>query len=380
MGRQPFMVLLDTGGWTRWIPSIKSTSAEFAYRNKYTGQPETSISLNQEFETSYSGEKYRGHVVTDELWVGRVFPQFKFVVVMESTGAVDKREGYDGIIGMRRPPSNDGRCEFSNTTILDYIVEAGIVTDAIFTFRFCGEKGVRGDSWFIHGNLEFGGTRTEYYHPPIVSLSLYQGTQWVVDITSIEYGDLLLCERCLAYADTGSPDTYAPAEASNKILETLTVDKHVHGLLHVPAHKLNQVRPLRIKLASRIFTVPSQELTRFVSDYLSVFAFQGLLISYEILFAYMCLFLYFLQVWNVGFYHFAIQIEPDTSEKTWTLGVSLLRHFYLLFDQQNNQMGFAAHYNNYARIGTRPFKRAVMHAEMEPIDPDSTARDVEDYL
>ncbi|OON18614.1 eukaryotic aspartyl protease [Opisthorchis viverrini] len=310
MGRQPFMVLLDTGGWTRWIPSIKSTSAEFAYRNKYTGQPETSISLNQEFETSYSGEKYRGHVVTDELWVGRVFPQFKFVVVMESTGAVDKREGYDGIIGMRRPPSNDGRCEFSNTTILDYIVEAGIVTDAIFTFRFCGEKGVRGDSWFIHGNLEFGGTRTEYYHPPIVSLSLYQGTQWVVDITSIEYGDLLLCERCLAYADTGSPDTYAPAEASNKILETLTVDKHVHGLLHVPAHKLNQVRPLRIKLASRIFTVPSQELTRFV--------------------------------WNVGFYHFAIQIEPDTSEKTWTLGVSLLRHFYLLFDQQNNQMGFAA--------------------------------------
>ncbi|OON17621.1 hypothetical protein X801_06538, partial [Opisthorchis viverrini] len=184
IGGQPFMVLLDTGGWTRWIPSSKSTSVEFANKKKYTGQAETSVSMNEEYETSYSGEKYKGNVMIDQLWIaGRMIPHFTFAEVVESSGAVDDRKGYDGIFGMRRPPESFESCKFLKTTFLDFIMDAKLVNDAIFTFRFCGQPGVRGDSWFVRGNLNFGETRWDYYHPPIVNLPLHQGTQWVIDIT-----------------------------------------------------------------------------------------------------------------------------------------------------------------------------------------------------
>ncbi|OON17622.1 hypothetical protein X801_06539 [Opisthorchis viverrini] len=239
---------------------------------------------------------------------GRLIPKFTFVEMVESSGAGDDREGYDGIIGMRRPPENAEDCEFLKTTILDYVLNAGIVNDGIFTFRFCGQHGVRGDSWFVHGNLEFGGTRNDYFYPPIVSLPLHQGTQWVVDITSIEYGDVVLCRLCRVHVDTGSPDTFAPAESSNKLLQNSVVEKHDDGMFHVLPHNLHHLHPLKIKLGSRVFTLLPKELTRF----------------------------------SVGFHHFAIQMEAKAAETTWTLGVSILRHFYLMFDQQSNQMGFAA--------------------------------------
>ncbi|KAG5454690.1 hypothetical protein CSKR_104939 [Clonorchis sinensis] len=225
--------------------------------------------MNQLYETTYSGERYKGNVMMDQLWLaGRLFPQFTFVEIVESSGAGDDREGYDGILGMRRPPENDESCDFLKTTILDYVVNAGIVNDAIFTFRFCGQHGIRGDSWFVHGNLEFGGTRPDYFYPPIVSLPLYQATQWLVDITSIEYGDVVLCNLCRGYVDTGSPDTYAPVAASNKLLEASVVRQHVDGMFHVLPHDLHQVHPLKIKLGHRVYTLLPQQLTRFVSDYL----------------------------------------------------------------------------------------------------------------
>lgn len=309
IGGQPFMVVLDTGGWTRWIPSSKSTSVEFANKKKYTGQAETSVSMNEEYETSYSGEKYKGNVMIDQLRIaGRMIPHFTFAEVVESSGAVDDRKGYDGIFGMRRPPESAESCKFLKTTFLDFIMDAKLVNDAIFTFRFCGQPGVRGDSWFVRGNLNFGETRWDYYHPPIVNLPLHQGTQWVIDITSIQFGDVTLCNPCRAHVDTGSPDAFAPAEVSNVFLKNSVVEKHTDGMLHVCPHNLHLVRPLKIKLQSHVFTLPPQELTRY----------------------------------TVGFHHFAIQANADSGDTTWTLGVSLLRHFYLLFDQQSYQMGFAA--------------------------------------
>ncbi|TGZ49539.1 hypothetical protein CRM22_010906 [Opisthorchis felineus] len=265
--------------------------------------------MNRIYQASYSGQEYVGNVMMDEFWfAGRLFPKFTFVEMVEGYGTGDIREGYDGIIGMRRPPENEESCEVFKTTILDHVVDAGIVKDAAFTFRFCGRHGVRGDSWFIHGNLEFGGIRLDYFHPPIVSLPIYQATQWVVDITSVQYGDVVLCNPCRAHVDTGSPDTFAPAEVLDTLLKHSVVEKHANGVLYVHPHSLYLVQPLKLKMDSHVFTLWPQELTRFTA----------------------------------GFYQFAIQVDSDDSETTWTLGISLLRHLYVLFNQTSNQMGFAA--------------------------------------
>ncbi|KAG5454687.1 hypothetical protein CSKR_104942 [Clonorchis sinensis] len=109
MGKQSSMMLLDTGGSIRWIPSSRSTTSEFANRNKYTQQIKTSVSINQEFKASCSGGKYIGNVKMSAL--GGVFPKFTFVEVVE-TIEEDYREGYDRIIGMRIPLENDESCLF----------------------------------------------------------------------------------------------------------------------------------------------------------------------------------------------------------------------------------------------------------------------------
>ncbi|TGZ74422.1 hypothetical protein CRM22_000939 [Opisthorchis felineus] len=265
------MVLLDTGGWTCWLPSSKSTSKEFALRNKYTDQSSTSVSINKVYETSYSGEKYKGNVMSDQLWLAGYFiSQFTFVEMVECSGAGDNREAYDGIIGMRRSPENDDSYELFKTTILDYVVNAGIVKDAVFSFRFCGQPGVRGQSWFLDGNLNFGGIRVGYFHPPIVVLPLYQSQQWVIDVSSIEYGDVVLCKPCRAQVDTGSPDTYAPEEASNILLKNSVVEELAGKILHVRLHNLHRVRSMKITMATHVFLLSSQELTRYVSEYLGV--------------------------------------------------------------------------------------------------------------
>ncbi|GAA48626.1 gastricsin [Clonorchis sinensis] len=283
IGGQLFVVLLDTGGWTRWIPSSKSTSALFAERNKYTAPPETSVSMNRIHKASYSARKYVGNVMMDELW-------FTFVEMVEGHGAVESRETYDGIIGMRRPSEDDESYEYFETTILDYVVNAGIATDSVFTFRFCGQHGSRGDSWFIHGNLEFGGTRMGYFHPPIVRLPLYQATQWVVEFTSIEYGHVVLCNPCRAHVDTGASDTFAPLEALNILVKRSVVERHDNGVLHVSSQNMHRLRPLKIRMDSHEFTLRPQELTRRVSKYLGVGACRKLLTSYERLHMFILLF------------------------------------------------------------------------------------------
>ncbi|KER32302.1 LOW QUALITY PROTEIN: hypothetical protein T265_12844, partial [Opisthorchis viverrini] len=371
VGGQPFVVLLDTGGWTRWIPSSKSISEVFANRNKYAAPPETSVSMNQIYEAIYSGQKYTGNVIMDDFWpnnstitikklADRLLPQITFVEMVIGHGAVDGREGHDGILGMKKPSKNDKGYEYFKTTILDHVLNAGIVMDAVFTFRFCGQQGVRGDSWFTHGNLEFGGTRMGYFHPPMVRLPLFQATQWLVDITShhaydmernniyfiknttnkvaessskahsrfrlflgayqiniilatitnfsIQYGHVVLCNPCRAHIDTGSSETFAPVGALDELVKHSVVERHDNGVLHVGSENLHRLKPLKVKLHSHVFTLRPQELTRLTA----------------------------------GYNYFAIQVDADVTQTAWTMGVSLLRQFYLLFDQTNNQVGFAA--------------------------------------
>ncbi|OON18985.1 hypothetical protein X801_05154 [Opisthorchis viverrini] len=238
----------------------------------------------------------------------RLLPQITFVEMVIGHGAVDGREGHDGILGMKKPSKNDKGYEYFKTTILDHVLNAGIVMDAVFTFRFCGQQGVRGDSWFTHGNLEFGGTRMGYFHPPMVRLPLFQATQWLVDITSIQYGHVVLCNPCRAHIDTGSSETFAPVGALDELVKHSVVERHDNGVLHVGSENLHRLKPLKVKLHSHVFTLRPQELTRLTA----------------------------------GYNYFAIQVDADVTQTAWTMGVSLLRQFYLLFDQTNNQVGFAA--------------------------------------
>ncbi|TGZ49542.1 hypothetical protein CRM22_010909, partial [Opisthorchis felineus] len=78
----------------------------------------------------------------------------------------------------------------------------------------------------------------------------------------IQYGDVVLCNPCRANLDTGSSDTFAPAEALNILVQHSVVEKHANGVLHVSSQNLHRVQALKVKLNSHVFTLWPQELTR----------------------------------------------------------------------------------------------------------------------
>ncbi|OON17817.1 hypothetical protein X801_06340 [Opisthorchis viverrini] len=130
----------------------------------------------------------------------------------------------------------------------------------------------------------------------------------ILFVHSIEYGNVLLCRKCLAAVDTGYTVTHAPRGPSNILLRNSVVEIYVDGILHVLPNNLPRVRPIKITFASRTFILPAEELTRSTNDV------------------------------NV----FGLQMIQDSTDTEWVLGVSFLRHFLTIFDQQHKRMGFAA--------------------------------------
>ncbi|TGZ49538.1 hypothetical protein CRM22_010905 [Opisthorchis felineus] len=306
---QQFRVIFDTGGFTRWLPSSRSAPHVFPSRVKYDENSPTRISMEKEYRTSYSGERYRGNVVTDNILIaGHPIEQFAFVEMIYSSIAVDVSEGFDGIVGMRKPQGSKKRGEIFKVTLIDHLLATGSVSQAIFTFRFCGQPGVRRFSWFENGNLILGGVREDFHHLPIVYLPTYQSKQWTVYIDSIVYGDVVLCKPCRVRVDTGASVTHAPVNPSNILLQNSVVEVYEGGVLHVPLQNLPYLLPISINMRSHTFTLQPEQLVREIS----------------------------------GVYAFGIEAIQDISENQWLFGISFLRHFHTIFDQQSTRVGFAA--------------------------------------
>ncbi|OON18615.1 eukaryotic aspartyl protease [Opisthorchis viverrini] len=309
IGVQQFKVMFDTGGFSRWIPSSRSAADHFPNRVKYDENSPTRTSLEKQYVVSYSGEQYEGNVVMDNILIaGQSVEQFTFVEMICSSITVDASVGHDGIFGMSKPSKGRRRWEIFEVNLLDHFLAVGTVQEAVFTFRFCGQPGMRRFSWFVNGDLIFGGVRDEFHHLPIVYLPTYQSKQWMVYIDSIVYGDVILCMSCYALLDTGTPGTRAPGKALQMLLQDSVVEVYDAAVLHVPHQRLPYLLPITINLRSHAFTLHPEQLVR--------------------------------PVGNV--YVFAIDGTQDASENNWLIGISFLRHFHTIFDQQNNRVGFAA--------------------------------------
>ncbi|TGZ49544.1 hypothetical protein CRM22_010911 [Opisthorchis felineus] len=308
VGVQQFRILFDTGGFTRWLPSSASEDDNFEGKIRYDVKSLTRTSLGRGYVTSYGEDSHEGNVVADNLLIEEhCIPSFIFVEMMKIAGSVDKREGYDGVFGMKRPEKSHVAWEFFGTTLIDHLVNADIVEGGVFTFRFCGQPGVRGVSWFERGDLVFGGVRADHHYEPIVYLPVWESKQWIVYVDRIAYGNIILCTACRVIVDSGSPVTYAPKRSTRILLKHSVVEEYANGILHIEPQNLPHVREINVTLRSQIFTLPPKELIRYKSEV----------------------------------HVFGIQLEPNVQKKEWVFGISFLRHFLTIFNQQRNQLGFA---------------------------------------
>ncbi|KER20644.1 hypothetical protein T265_10853 [Opisthorchis viverrini] len=126
-------------------------------------------------------------------------------------------------------------------------------------------------------------------------------------ICRISYGDKVLCHPCRVIVDTGSPNSFGPRKSLQKVLAKDGLEDIGHGVLYALPENLLRVQPIKITMRSNTFTLSGDELVR---------------------------------EWNEKFI-FAIIIDLDAETKDWIFGVSLLRFFHTIFDQQNSQVGVA---------------------------------------
>ncbi|KAG5454686.1 Cathepsin E [Clonorchis sinensis] len=335
IGEQQFRVMFDTGGFSRWVPSSRSAANLFPNRVKYDEKSPTRTSLEKRYVASYSGKRYEGNVVMDNVLIaGQFVEQFPFVEMICCSTNVDANVKHDGIFGMRKPPRDRKRLEIFKVNLIDHFLAMGTVQQAVFTFRFCGQPGVREFSWFVNGNLIFGGVREDFHHLPIVYLPTYQSKQWTVYIDSILYGDVVLCMPCRANLDTGTPGTRVPVKPIQKLLQNSVLEAYDAGVLHVPFQSLPYLLPITINMRSHAFILHPEQLVR--------------------------------QVGNV--YVFAMEGMQDASENKWLIGISFLRHFHTIFDQQNNRVGFAARQRRMCYVRVNDFSHSFFLGQLSGLN------------
>ncbi|KAG5454796.1 Renin-2 [Clonorchis sinensis] len=307
IGEQQFMIMFDTGGFSRWLPSTKLPAGCLQEKERYNVNSLTRTPLGRTHVSGYLDGVQRGDIVTDNLVLGTsVIPGFPFAEVVESTCQAPPGEYFDGIFGMGKPPPGSGHETFQ-TTLIEYVAGYGIAQEKLFTFRFCGETGTRGYSWFEKGELTLGRIPAEYHNGPITYVLLQGGIQWHIVITKMAYGEQILCEMCYAVVDTGAPTTVMPLGAAQSLLQNPEIKDRGQGLFYVLPAEVPLVKDFKITIGERVFIIPSKELLISKPEF---------------------------SIYGVGYVSNYQGLE-------WTIGLSFLRSFHSVFDEANARMGFA---------------------------------------
>ncbi|KAG5454795.1 Aspartic protease 4 [Clonorchis sinensis] len=307
IGAQHFTIMFDTAGFSRWLVSTASPAGCYKRKLRYDINSATRISLGRTHASGYLDGIQRGNLVTDNLVLGDcVIPGFLFAEILESTCRVMAGEYFDGIFGMRRSLPGAERSSFPESFI-DYAARYGVARERLFTFRLCGQTGIRGLSWFEQGELTLGRIKSEYHQGPITYVAISGGRQWHIIINKMEYGGQILCELCTAVVDTGAPTTIVPLGKVQLLLQNPELKDNQQGVLYVEPQDVPLVKDFKITFGQRVFTIPPKEMLLSKPTY-SVYGL-GYIVNYQ-------------------------RLE-------WTVGLSILRSFHTIFDDRLGQIGFS---------------------------------------
>ncbi|TGZ60796.1 hypothetical protein CRM22_008330 [Opisthorchis felineus] len=307
IGVQQFMIMFDTGGFSRWLASTVLPAGCYKPKQRYEVNSSTRTLLGRTHVSGYLDGIQRGNLVTDNLVLGGcLIAGFPFAEIVESTCQVVPGECFDGIFGMRKSLPGAERDTFPETFI-DYAARYGVAQEKLFTFRFCGQAGTRGLSWFGQGELTLGRIPAEYHQGPITYVALSGGKQWHILINKMEYGGQTLCEACYAIIDTGAPITTMPLGEVQRLLQNPEIKDQGQGILYVWREDLSLVKDFRITLGRRVFIIPPKDLLVSKPTY-SVYG-MSYIVNYQGL--------------------------------EWTIGLSILRSFHTVFDDRLGQIGFS---------------------------------------
>lgn len=236
---QSFMVVLDTGSYDLWVPSMRCNESEAcSIHHKYDSQKSsTSVKNGSSFEIIYGTGSVSGFFSLDSLKIGGLeIRQQGFGEATSVSKFPFLEESFDGIMGL-------GYAKYDQKGFLTPMMNAcsqSLIQCVIGVYL---DRDVTDT---VGGELLFGGTDPKYYKGDFYFAPVTSRIGWFITPETIKFGDGILCKNCHAVVDTGSSFISGPKDAIRKIYEA-TGAKVVNGMAFVDCEKIEDFPTFSLK-------------------------------------------------------------------------------------------------------------------------------------
>jgi hypothetical protein len=301
-----FTALFDTGSSDTWVPGPTCTGPSCSGAQKYDCS--TSSTCQDKYRTvevGYGKGHMKGELVTDKLCFGcgddspYCIGNQDFVTTTSETDFDGSKS--DGLVGM----GYTALAESGSPTPFSNLMASGDCPQKVFAF-WLNQNQDDGKG----GEMTLCGTDPSHYVGQITYTPVTEPKYWKFSIQNVKIGSYSVTSGIDAIADTGTSFLAGPQSQVQNIYNQLNKKYGVYvgqsGLMQVSCSKRLQLPNLTLQISGRTFTVTPASYVLQDPSGICVLGFLPLL-----------------------------------SNDMWILGDVFLGPYYTIFDQGNNQLGFA---------------------------------------
>ncbi|XP_034271182.1 renin [Pantherophis guttatus] len=306
---QIFKVVFDTGSANLWVPSHQCPPLFSACvsHNRYDSSESSTYKPNgTEIVLSYAQGYIKGFLSQDIVRVAdipiiqlfaeaRTLPSYPFIYAR-----------FDGVLGMGYPSQAiDGVIP-----VFDKIISEKVLSEKVFSVYYSRHSELN-----TGGEIILGGSDPSYYTGDFHYVDISREGYWHVDLKGVSIeNDIVFChEGCTAAIDTGTSLISGPASAVSILMKTIGATLVEEEKYVVECKNIHLLPDISFHLGDMTYSLSSSTYVLKHSTYgddLCVVAFS------------------------------AFDIPPPLGP-LWLLGATFIKQYYIEFDRQNNQIGFA---------------------------------------
>ncbi|KER28026.1 hypothetical protein T265_13680, partial [Opisthorchis viverrini] len=291
---QYFKLTFDTGSPILWVPSMRLAQERPMVRSAYV--PEAVVRKSGSITLRYGNYIARGDIFSDLVKFNKRPFRTEFAAINTIEGYVDQLYTIDGIFGLGKKQLFR---EFK-TTPLDDMVAQKVIPKRQFAFIFD-----RGGS---SGTVIFGDISKTRFSGTVNYVPVVNKDEWVIKIKSITYEDgTVLASDLSALLDTGAYRTYLPTSFADNLFSGIWKQANLDDLI-VRCDAMRLMPTLLLNLEGHQLKWEANKYT----EQLDIGQCKSTI-----------------QPANLPFSYNAI------------MGISFLRHFAVIYDVDNDVVGFA---------------------------------------
>ncbi|CAG9863994.1 unnamed protein product [Phyllotreta striolata] len=309
---QKFLVLVDTGSPTLWVPSIKCGKDNVACQkhNKYDSTKSSTYKANgTEFMVNYGTSSVVGIVSSDNVEIGGITVTDQlFAEVLVENGDIFPDAKYDGYLGL----SYDTIAVNNIPTLFGNLFAQHPDLSPVFSLYFSKNADEKSG-----GEMTIGGTNPQYYKGNFSYIPVTKKGFWEIKMDKINVESKTVCAgSCKTMIDTSVALIAGPLEEILDIQDAIgAFFNERYFVFTVNCNRKDSLPDVNFVLNGKNFTLTNEDYIIEVYD--------------NFINTTVCI---------PGFMFLEGEIGDGI---TWVLGQLFLENFYTLFDFKENRVGIA---------------------------------------